>query len=257
MSTGFHKKFFLVTIYYIIMLYGIPIEGRCVKGALAMSKHKHLTLENRSYIQHSLDIGHSIRQIALHLGKHPTTISKEIRLHRKPLVNAPVGRIRNRCIHRFTCSLSGVCDYKECRWEYCRYCSQCYKHCEDYIEELCPRLLNSPYVCNGCEKMHKRQCSLGKFHYQALAAHKKYKETLSSCREGISFTEADLQWLDLNQRDVDMLASHINSLVRKKLNNQSPTTTFSFFHGEQTLRKLGISPIQPSEVLLSPAMFKG
>jgi IS30 family transposase len=61
----------------------------------------------------------------------------------------------------------------------------------------------------------------------------------------------------LNQRDVDMLASHINSLVRKKLNNQFPTTTFSFFHGEQTLRKLGISPIPPSEVLLSPAMFKG
>jgi hypothetical protein len=54
-----------------------------------------------------------------------------------------------------------------------------------------------------------------------------------------------------------MLASHINSLVRKKLNNQFPTTTFSFFHGEQTLRKLGISPIPPSEVLLSPAMFKG
>jgi IS30 family transposase len=432
-----------------------------------MYKHKHLTLENRSYIQHGLDTGHSIRQIALHLGKHPTTISKEIRLHRKPLVKPPVGRIRNRCIHRFTCSLSGVCDYKDCRWEYCRYCSQCYKHCEDYVEEICPRLSNPPYVCNGCEKMHKRQCSLGKFYYQALAAHKRYKETLSLCREGISFTEADLQWLDevitplikkkqsihhicatqadnilcsertiykyidqsiltarnidlprkvryrprkrskpftvdrncrrgrtyedylnfmeehpdtpvvemdtvegcrggkvlltifftqsdfmlmylrerntsqsvidifnhleevlgietfkqlfpviltdngsefsnpvaiehnssaikrtclfycdsssphqkphiernhefirmvfpkgssfdgLNQRDIDMLACHINSLVRKKLNDQSPTTTFSFFHGEQTLHKLGISLIPPSEVHLSSAMFKG
>ena len=43
---------------------------------------KHLTLEDRKYIEKSLNTGCSFKDIARYLCKDPTTISKEIRLHR-------------------------------------------------------------------------------------------------------------------------------------------------------------------------------
>lgn len=43
---------------------------------------KHLTLEDRKYIEKSLNAGCSFKDIARYLCKDPTTISKEIRLHR-------------------------------------------------------------------------------------------------------------------------------------------------------------------------------
>lgn len=43
---------------------------------------KHLTLEDRKYIEKSLNSGCSFKSIARYLCKDPTTISKEIRLHR-------------------------------------------------------------------------------------------------------------------------------------------------------------------------------
>ena len=40
---------------------------------------KHLTMEDRKYIEHSLNEGHSFKDIAKYLCKDPTTISKEVR----------------------------------------------------------------------------------------------------------------------------------------------------------------------------------
>ena len=46
-----------------------------------MSANKHLTLDNRYDIQHSLDDGFSFKAIALKLGKDCSTISKEVKCH--------------------------------------------------------------------------------------------------------------------------------------------------------------------------------
>ena len=43
---------------------------------------KHLSLENRKYIERSLNSGTSFKDIARFLCKDPTTISKEVKLHR-------------------------------------------------------------------------------------------------------------------------------------------------------------------------------
>ena len=43
---------------------------------------KHLSLEDRKYIEHSLNRGSSFKDIARFLCKDPTTISKEVKLHR-------------------------------------------------------------------------------------------------------------------------------------------------------------------------------
>ena len=43
---------------------------------------KHLSLEDRKYIERSLNNGCSFKDIARFLCKDPTTISKEVKLHR-------------------------------------------------------------------------------------------------------------------------------------------------------------------------------
>ena len=66
---------------------------------------KHLSLEDRKYIERSLNNGSSFKDIARFLCKDPTTISKEVKLHRVSdwyhkgsFLNA-----HNFCIHRYHC----------------------------------------------------------------------------------------------------------------------------------------------------------
>lgn len=60
----------------------------------------------------------------------------------------------------------------------------------------------------------------------------------------------------LTQDDINLMMNHINSYKRKKLNNRSPYETFSFYHGEEVLHKLGCSPIAASDIMLKPALLK-
>ena len=56
---------------------------------------------------------------------------------------------------------------------------------------------------------------------------------------------------NLTQEDIDLMMNHINSYKRKKLNNRSPYETFSFYHGEEVLHKLGCSPVAASSIMLN------
>lgn len=61
---------------------------------------------------------------------------------------------------------------------------------------------------------------------------------------------------NLNQDDINLIMSHINSYKRKKLNNISPYTMFSTIYGKDTLDKLGIQEIEPNNVSLSNSILK-
>jgi IS30 family transposase len=159
-----------------------------------MTNHKHLTLDDRSYIQTSLNSDFSFRRIAEQLNKHPSTISKEVRRHRELHLTGAHGRITNRCIHKKTCTVQGLCETLDCRFNHCRSCKKCNRVCSGFQEEHCLFLSRPPYVCNGCKQ--KNRCVLKKYLYSALTAHKNYLDTLSSCREGISYTEDEIQGID-------------------------------------------------------------
>lgn len=60
----------------------------------------------------------------------------------------------------------------------------------------------------------------------------------------------------LTQDDVNLMMNHINSYKRKKLNNRSPYETFSFYHGEEVLHKLGCYPVAAKDILLKPVLLK-
>ena len=162
-----------------------------------MADQKHLTLEQRSMIQEMLTNHSSFTQIGKALNKHPSTIAKEVRAH-LVFIRSGFRHVNyNACAHRISCSKTHVCTtcHSDRRYRKCSSCSSCNRYCPDFIEFICPKLLKSPYVCNGCGS-RTYGCTLEKRFYRASAAQKEYSDTLSESRTGISFTETELQHLD-------------------------------------------------------------
>lgn len=160
---------------------------------------KHLSLEDRKYIERSLNNGSTFKDITRFLCKDPTTISKEVKLHRVSdwyhkgsFLNA-----HNFCIHRYHCRKTNVCRKIILCNIKCTSCPTCNQTCPDFVKEQCNRLDKAPYVCNGCPKaIH--HCSIAhKYRYDAVFADRKYKECLSSSRAGINMTKHELRQKDM------------------------------------------------------------
>ena len=60
----------------------------------------------------------------------------------------------------------------------------------------------------------------------------------------------------LQQGDILLMMSHINSYTRKKLNNQSAHQLFSFLYGDSILPSLGIQEISANDINLTPRLLK-
>ena len=125
----------------------------------------------------------------------------------------------------------------------------------DKFKELFPLILTD----NGSEFSNPTEIEFdmktGKLRTQIFYCHPSSPFEKGSCEvnhellrrilpKGISFN-------NLNQEDINLIMSHINSYKRKKLNNESPYSIFSKLYGEDTINKLGIIEIEPNEVSLS------
>ena len=105
-----------------------------------MSKRKsintHYTLETRTIIENRLNEGKRIIDIARELNRDNSNIAKEIKKHKSYSFPGV-----------FNKNLSKIClNYERC--EVKSY--ECYKYCKNIKTEVCPKLLCSPHVCNGC-----------------------------------------------------------------------------------------------------------
>lgn len=160
---------------------------------------KHLTLDDRKYIERSLNDGVSFKDIARFLCKDPTTISKEVRLHRLDdwFHKGPFYNAKNFCVHRYKCSKTNACNKIIICGVKCSSCPTCNQTCPDFERERCVRLFKAPYVCNGCPNAITRCTIAHKYRYDAIFANRKYKECLSSSREGISITKHELHQKDM------------------------------------------------------------
>ena len=143
-------------------------------GKRGIMKGTHLTLDDRKFIQRELEAEKSKAQIAKELGKSPSTISKEVKLHRKlkprNMYNAGVG---------YFCENRGKFDY----------CKKCEKKCPKYLERSCKRR-NRIGICNKCPTIS--HCHLDKYFYRATTAHEEYLYTLSDSREGVNLTTSQM-----------------------------------------------------------------
>ena len=143
-----------------------------------MAQRKHLTKQERRRIKYFLDSGDSLHQIAKKLERHDSTISREILRHRVPRRIGCHGLAFNDCQNR-----------SDCRYRY-----QCDFNCVDYRKEICPSLSKPPYVCNHCET--RLGCTLEKYFYDDVFAHRQYQQTLSQSRTGIHISDEELSSLD-------------------------------------------------------------
>lgn len=159
-----------------------------------MSKNKHLTCDERLQIEHQLNQGSSIKKIARIIGKCSSTVSREICKHAISSNKSAPYRIPNRCIHRFDCSKSYLCQDKPNCVKLCKTCRFCNGICPDFKEEICQKLSLPPYVCNGCK--NEATCTLRKLYYRHRKAHEAYRMSLTATREGVNISEGELLALD-------------------------------------------------------------
>lgn len=159
-----------------------------------MAKNKHLTDEERFLIEQLLKNGASFNQIAQNLQKSTSTISREVRSRSIFSDKYAPYRVHNRCIKRYDCHKHYLCDDKPNCTKRCSTCSLCNDLCEDYQEQVCLKLWEPPYVCNGCTEEH--QCVLRKKYYLHHKAHEAYREMLVESRAGANITEDELLILD-------------------------------------------------------------
>ena len=191
---------------------------------------KHLTIEDRIYIQNELDKGTSFKDIARFLCKDPTTISKEVKarrasdwFHKGTFLNA-----KNFCTKRFRCKKTNACYKILLCGVKCASCPTCNQTCPDFQKECCSKLDRAPYVCNGCSKKINHCTIAHKYTYNARFADRKYRECLKDSRSGIAMTRQELHkkdkiitpLIDQGQSPYQIVANHpeLNLSVRSVYN---------------------------------------
>lgn len=159
-----------------------------------MAKNAHLVLDERATIEVRLRERASFTEIGRELGKDPSTISKEVRLHSQTVRKDSF----NPCSKRSTCDEYGTACSK-CKLQYSKSCKRCprvkcYEHCKQFEVLVCNKLKKPPYVCNGC--IQRQSCKLEKHIYSAKSAQKNYETTRSESRQGIAITPEELKRVD-------------------------------------------------------------
>ncbi len=176
-----------------------------------MAKNKHLTDAERLQIEQWLKDRVSIKQIALKLSKSTSTVSREIRSRATASDKGAPFRIHNRCVNRNECQQRYLCGDKPNCTRRCSSCNLCNEMCTDYKEQVCYRLYEPPYVCNGC--LDKQQCVLRKKYYLHRKAHEAYREMLVESRAGANITEDELLALDEVVSPLVMRGQSIHHIV--------------------------------------------
>jgi len=164
------------------------------KEEITMSKNKHLTEIERKEIEQYLKEGVSLSSIAARLDKNPTTISREVRKRAIESNKYAPYRPKNRCSKRYSCQKIQLCLDKPNCTRRCSTCSFCNDICEEFEEEICYKLYDPPYCCNGC--IEEYQCVFRKKYYIPKKAQEAYREMLIESRIGANITESELLYLD-------------------------------------------------------------
>ena len=163
-------------------------------------KQKHLTLEEREAIEDLLKDNFNFTQIGEKIGKHWTTISKEILNHRFKKESIQYNSYFANCIYSDTCENNG---YKGCN-----------KLCKNFVEKECPILKTSPYVCNGCNK--KAHCRFSKYYYRAKDANREYEIFKSESRIGVRISQEEIY--------------EINAIITPLIKEQNQSINHVFIH---------------------------
>lgn len=138
--------------------------------------NKHLTYEEREFIEIGLKNGRNFTEIAKDLNKDRRTIAREVQKHRFKKMPSKFNNSGSLCKYRHECK---------------KY--DCSKKDKCYEEEICLKLTGAPYVCNGCEQ--KNKCRKIKYYYSKFA-NDEYQENLKNSRIGINLSKEEAYDID-------------------------------------------------------------
>ena len=158
--------------------------------AIRKERNRRLTDDPRLEPEAAVRKRKSFSQIRREPGIPRSTARREIMNHREESTRTFYGRRFSPCTHRDGCGSHGLCGRPDCT----RNCASCGLRCRGgscpgFEGEACPRLAAAPYVCNGCPDGGR--CRLRKFHHLHRVAHKRYRDTPVTARQGIYATRGE------------------------------------------------------------------
>ena len=172
------------------------------KNKNIVHNQKHLTLSDRTFIEQELCQNSTFKYIGEILHKDPTTISKEIRKHRKKIPGKYYSGNCSVCKWWNDCTIKGgdpevnACPNNHGCSRHCRRCWKKYpqQFCTLFTPITCKSITKAPYVCNGCS--NEKKCRITHYLYKATDAQKQYEKELVKSREGINMSLEELQELN-------------------------------------------------------------
>ena len=182
-----------------LLLYLIHVDYSLRIGADMKSNKEYskgqMTLTDRVAIEIGLAKEDSFVKIGEAIGKHPATISREIKENRTLVPSAfPFG---NDCKYYASCCRTNMCgaDSYACKHG-CKTCRgfSCHDNCDKYESAECMKTLDPPYVCNAC--YYRTKCKKTRYFYNAKHADALVSRRRSDSRRGPSITKEQIKAIE-------------------------------------------------------------
>lgn len=93
-------------------------------------------------------------------------------------------------------------------------------------DDICPKLLKAPFVCNGCDKKSRSSCPYARRLYSAKVAQKEYEELRSEARSGIPLNKESFYETEKIISDAVKKGQHIYHAIKS---NNLPVSTATVY----------------------------
>lgn len=105
-------------------------------------------------------------------------------------------------------------------------------HTNSYVttDEICPKLLKAPFVCNGCKQKSSPSCHYMRRIYIAKTAQDEYERTLVESREGIALNKAEFYENDRILSERIESGQHIYHILHSSDIKTSKSSVYRYFH---------------------------
>ena len=95
-------------------------------------------------------------------------------------------------------------------------------------DEVCPRLLKAPFVCNGCEKKSRSNCPYKRQIYVAKTAQQAYEDLLVESRSGVALNKESFYEAEKTISDAVRSGQHIYHAVTSNNVNVSVSSVYRY-----------------------------
>ena len=156
--------------------------------------YKHIEISDRRTIEHGLNEGLPLAEIARRTGFEVSSIRREIiRNRRNDGPSSSRNKDKNQCAYLKTCMIRGLCE-NGCTKRLCRACQYpCQTMCSEFQPRTCRTVEKAPFVCNACGRY--AHCTITRYKYSAESADATARRRATESRAGIDLTEDEMSLL--------------------------------------------------------------